>query len=389
MNTSKHIAIAGFGATAIAFGPARIGFGLFLPQLREAFSLSTSQAGLIASAGFIAFLLALPLTARLVGRSGPRLPVVVGAASSCIGFLIIALAGSPFQLLAGVMFASASAGLCWAPFNDAAKSFVSMRSRASVLAVIASGTSIGIIFAALMSLAVTYDMLTWRYAWGAFCLAAFTVALGALIEMPAPSRTDDRERENAPPKYLCRPAIPLSLPALCFGATNSVYFSFAADRVVEVGGLPGLRSGAAAGIIFLSYGAFGMLGTLTGRAEAKTGTGWLLRLVYAGAALSLALLGLAPQSWPGVIVSAGLQGAALMSASAIFSIWSLRLFPEHGTTGFVVALIALALGSLLGPGMAGLVSTRFGPNVMFLVTTFPLLMVTFWPAALASRPHMQ
>ncbi|MGB3624410.1 MAG: MFS transporter, partial [Henriciella sp.] len=364
-------------------------FGLFLPQFRDAFSLSTNQAGLFASAGFIAFLLALPLTVRLVGRSGPRMPVVVGAASACIGFLMIAAAGGALQLLAGVMFASASAGLCWAPFNDAAKRFVSRRSRASVLAVIASGTSIGIILAALMSLAVTYDVFTWRHAWGGFCLAAFAVALGALIEMPAPSRPGDRQPARESPKYLCRAGIPLYLAALCFGAANAVYFSFAADRVVEAGGLSGLRSGAGAGIIFLSYGAFGMLGTLTGRAEAKTGTGWLLRLIFAVAAISLGLIALAPQSWPGVVVSAGLQGAALMSASAIFSIWSLRLFPEHGTSGFVVALIALAVGSVLGPAIAGLVSTQLGPDMMFLLTSLPLLLVTFWPGKLASSRNMQ
>src|SRR6056297_806054 len=56
MQTLARIASAGSAATAIAFGPARAGFGLFLPQFREAFSISTSVAGVISSLGFAAFL---------------------------------------------------------------------------------------------------------------------------------------------------------------------------------------------------------------------------------------------------------------------------------------------------------------------------------------------
>jgi hypothetical protein len=49
-------ATAGFVAAAITVGPARMGFGLFLPTFREVFNLSTAEAGFIASPGVLAFL---------------------------------------------------------------------------------------------------------------------------------------------------------------------------------------------------------------------------------------------------------------------------------------------------------------------------------------------
>lgn len=384
MTWGKHIAIAGFGATAIAFGPARMGFGLFLPELRQAFSLSTSLAGAIASAGLLAFLLALPLTAWMVRRANPKLPVIAGTLSASIGFLAVATATGPLQLLAGILFASTSAGLCWAPFNDAAERFVSHRSQASILAVIASGTSVGIVLAALLSFGVTYEVFSWRYAWGGFSVAALLIALAAMFEMPKPSQHDDAEAEIGFPHLVSRQAAPLYLAALAFGATNAIYFSFAADRVVTAGGLPGLREGAAAAVLFLSYGAFGIIGTLTGRAEAKIGMGWLLRVVFAAASLSLVLIAFAPQSWGSVILSSGLQGAALMAASSIFSLWSLRLFPGNGTTGFVAALVGLAAGSVLGPAIAGLLEKPVGPHGMFLAASIPVLLLVFWPKTLVT-----
>ena len=121
MTPAAKLTAAGFVATAVAFGPARMGFGLFLPSFREAFALTTSTAGLTASGGFLAFLLALVASAWLGRRHGERVPVVVGALAASAGFLTVAAAAEPGLLALGIALSGASAGLCWAPFNDAAE----------------------------------------------------------------------------------------------------------------------------------------------------------------------------------------------------------------------------------------------------------------------------
>ena len=103
---------AGFAATAVAFGPARMGFGLFLPAFREEFALSTSTAGMIASGGFLAFLLALLASAWLGRRHGERLQGrdVTRAAFPALNATLPGLAISATDLARGTIEAALGDG---------------------------------------------------------------------------------------------------------------------------------------------------------------------------------------------------------------------------------------------------------------------------------------
>jgi MFS family permease len=88
-----------------------------------------------------------------------------------------------------------------------------------------------------------------------------------------------------------------------------------------------------------------------------------------------------------VLAASGLHGAALMMVSAVFSFWSLRLFPGRGTVGFTAALLSLAAGSVLGPALAGLLAEAQGPEVMFLAAAAPPLATALWFGARLGRPR--
>ncbi|MCP1168461.1 MFS transporter, partial [Limimaricola sp. ASW11-118] len=92
--TGRQIIMAGFGATAVTYGPARMGFGLFLPQFREAFGLGSGMAGLIAGGAFLAYLLTVLAAGPLTARHGARVPVLIGAALACTGMGLVAAAPS-------------------------------------------------------------------------------------------------------------------------------------------------------------------------------------------------------------------------------------------------------------------------------------------------------
>ena len=98
MDRSVFLALGGGLATAVAFGPARVGYRLFLPRFREAFSLSQSSAGLIASLGFAGFFVALIITGWLVSRHSARLPVVLGSVSALLGLVIVAVSQNTLML---------------------------------------------------------------------------------------------------------------------------------------------------------------------------------------------------------------------------------------------------------------------------------------------------
>jgi len=377
-----------------------MGFGLFLPAFRDEFGLSTSTAGLVASGGFFAFLVALLASAGVGRRFGERASVTTGAVAASLGFGLVATAGTPGVLGSGVALAGVSAGLCWSPFNDAAERVVAEDARATVLSVVSTGTSFGVIAAASIAFAVSEDALNWRGAWLGFALGGVVLvaitragmpssrgpwpnrdAFTSIVELNLPSNPPTETTPTlaaARVSLLQRAARPLYVSALVFGMTNAIFLSFAADRVVGAGGLPGLPHEAASVAIFLAYGFFGLVGLAAGRIEAKVGLTPLLLAIFAAATLSLILVGLAPTSWPAVVAASGLHGMAIMTVSAVFSFWSLRLFPGRGSLGFTAALLAMASGSVVGPAWAGLVAAAHGPTIMFLVAAAPSLAMALW-----------
>lgn len=413
MTPAIRLTAAGFLATAVAFGPARMGFGLFLPAFREEFGLSTAAAGIIASSGFLAFLVAL-LTSPWIGRRyGERVSVVAGALAATAGFAVVAGAGTPGVLAFGIALSGTSAGLCWAPFNDAAERVVPDDMRATALSVVSTGTSFGVILAAGLAVIVAEGPLGWRVAWIGFAFSGLALAAVARLGLPSgrgPKPTRDAVGDivqvglpsgltpDPTPAMIAveasltkREAIPLYSTAFCFGMTNAIFLSFAADRVVAAGGLSGLPDEAASVMIFLSYGICGVLGLATGRIEARIGLAPLFSGIFAAGALSLALIALAPTSWSAVIAASGLHGVAIMMVSAVFSFWSLRLFPGRGTLGFTATLLSMAAGSVLGPALAGLVAAHQGPVVMFLAAACPPLVTALWFGAKLkrSRPRLR
>lgn len=366
MTHTLTLAAAGFIVTAVSFGPARMGFGLFLPTFQENFELSTTMAGFIASLAFLAFLVALPLAAFMDHRYGQRMPVLLGCISAAIGFLCVAFADTLTLLAFGIALAGMSAGLCWSPFNDAAERVVPSDIRPSALSAVSTGTALGVAATGLFFLSVSYEYIDWRRAWIVFAGISVLAALMASIGLPK-GRGKNPESTDGPARLLHVSAIPLYIAALCFGASNAVYISFAADHVATMGGLPGLTDRAAPAIIFIGYGIFGLMGLGTGRMENFFGLYALLGIIFAAFASSLFLVAFWPLSWPAVLLSAGLHGAAVMMISAVLSFWSLRLYPGQGSLGFTIALIAVAISSVLAPIIAGMIADYIDLKTAFLV----------------------
>jgi predicted MFS family arabinose efflux permease len=235
----------------------------------------------------------------------------------------VAAAESSGVLTIGIALAGTSAGLSWAPFNDAAERVVPDEARATALSVVSTGTTVGVVVATVLALGVTQGAMDWRWAWIGFALSGLALAAVAQAGLPSsrgpkPARdaVEDIVQVGLPseltpdpsPKIIAaqasltqRAAVPLYTTALCFGMTNAIFLSFAADRVVSAGGLPGLPDETASVVIFLGYGMFGVFGLATGRIEARIGLAPLFCFIFGAATLSLALIAFAPTSWSAVI----------------------------------------------------------------------------------------
>lgn len=384
MVTFWKLSTAGFAATAITYGPARMGFGLFLAEFRDDFTLSTGMAGLISSLGFLGMLIGLIAAYATLALAGPRSPILLGLGFATVGTGLAATATSLPLLTLGIVLAMTSAGFAWTPFNNIVSRRLPDEMRPSALAIISTGTSLGIAAAGATAIGVGLSGLPWRVAWAGFAGASAFALLVNIVALRDPSGPLGASTPIDPwGTLLHRSAMPLYAIALSFGVTTAIYFSFAADRIEQAGGVPGIPSGSSPAILFVAFGLFGLLGLATGRIKAVTGLSALLRLLLVGSALSLSLVALMPTAWAGVVVSAGLQGIFVMMMSAIMAFWSERLFPQMPARSFTAALVAVAIGSVLGPAVAGTVSGLWGPEVMFLataalsITTMPVILPRF------------
>jgi predicted MFS family arabinose efflux permease len=373
MTYFHSLSAAGFAATAISFGPARMGFGLFVPQLRDEFSMSSTTIGLVSSLGFLGFFLGLTVVLYLLMRSGPVLPVLIGLTAATGGLAVVAVAPTLWTLAFGVFLAASSAGFAWTPFNDAVHRKVRDVDRPTALSEISTGTSVGIALAGLAAVVTVTTELGWRACWAFFAAVSALALAGNRFAL----RSIDRD-ENGPMRSGWRDIVqpgaqPLFAVAFVLGTVSAIYISFAADHVRTAGGVPGVPASAAPGVLFIAMGAFGLGGLLTGRLRTRLGLPWLLRLLLLTGAGSAILVPLAATTWIGLVSSAGMQGVHIMMTSAVLAFWSEELFPDIPSLSFTGALLAMAAGSVLGPMVAGLLLDMIGATGTFLtVAALPL-----------------
>jgi predicted MFS family arabinose efflux permease len=359
------LSIAGFAATAVCFGPGRIGFGLFVPEFRAAFSMSSSLVGAVSSLVFLGFLIGLLMAQALLNRGGPKVPVLSGMVAATVGMAIVALSPTLPLLAIGVFLSGSSAGLVWTPFNDAVHRKIDEADRPDVLSWISTGTSLGIAAAGLAALCMVLTGLSWRASWAAFAVAGAAGLLTAWSAM----RTVDRAADDGSGRTLREVSrekvIPLLAVAFVYGTTSAIFISFAADHLRSSGGVPGVPAASTPAFVFICLGVFGLAGLLTGQARAAIGLPRLLRLLLLTGAVSLVLVTMRTGGWVGLIGAAGLQGVHIMMTSAVLAIWSERLFPELPSRGFTAALLATAAGGVLGPSVAGVLSDLAGMKATF------------------------
>ena len=319
--------LAGFIATAVAYGPARTGYGLFVPDFRGSLGSRPGVTGAIGSGLQGGFLLALVATALLVGRLGPRLLVAAGGVSAIAGMLLVALSPNPVTLAAGVLVAGMSAGFCWSPYNDLAERTVPARIAGTRAVGVSTGTTLGIALSGLVALAAVVGELPWRAAWLAFvAVAVLSAVLNALLlpGMPPGGAAEGRgPRALAGVGWLFRAGSPpLFVVAFSFGVVNAFYWSFNAD-IVSSAGFPLPNAGP---ILYAVLGAAGFVGLLTGDLVDRIGLDSTLRITLLCLGAGRAAWDSPPVPWPSWAHAAILYGAGVMFMSALLSLWSSAVF---------------------------------------------------------------
>lgn len=339
------IGVGGAAVVGVAFGMARYAYGMTLPDVRSEFGISELLLGLIASGTFVGYLVGLVSVPHLSARRGPRAPTTVGGVCGIVGGATVALAPSPGILAAGAVLSGSAAGWVWAPYSDIVTRVAPRRHQPTMLAVITTGTSLGLV--GLGALGLLAALASWRLTWAGIALAA---AVAALVNLRAVPRLEARNHSEEHPQgsvWRLAMAPPLAFAVLYFAAIT-IYFTYATEAA-RSGGL----AASAAPLVFALIGLGGLVGLGTGRMTRAVGTlavGVGSVCVVSGA---LVLLGLAGASLPLTLSSAALLGAGYMVGSSLLAIWTAEVVPERPGDGFTVALVVGAVTSIAAPAAMG------------------------------------
>jgi predicted MFS family arabinose efflux permease len=355
-----QLVAAGIAMVGTAFGLARYGYGLLLPDIRRSFGLSSAALGLIATGSYVAYLVTTAGVALAGDRLGPRRPVLFGGAAAVLGMALIAVARSPWVLALGVVVAGASAALVYPPFSSAVASSVPRRSQGRALAMISSGTGWGVALAVPIALVAGAS---WRAAWVAFAaiaVLATLLAARALRAVPSASGGGDALPPLSWSWFVCPRSGPLLVGALLVGVGASVYWTFAADFAVS-----GTGSRAAGPVLLGVVGVSSLMGSVAGDMLERMGGRRALGVSAAALAGSMCALALWHGSWVGIAISAAAFGSTYNMLLAVQVIWSARVFAQRPATGLAAVMFMLGIGQVAGPVLAGVVADGVGLAAAF------------------------
>jgi predicted MFS family arabinose efflux permease len=354
------LATAGIGVVGTAYGMARYGYGLLLPDIRRDYGLSTAALGAIAAASYAAYLAGSVGVGALAGRVGLRSLVLAGGASAVAGMTLAGLSSGPGLLVAGVLVAGVSAAFALPPFIDAAEAYVAPERRARTLGSISSGTGWGVALAAPLAIAAGS---AWRSAWLAFAVVGVLATAWAVHVLPRGARgaTACELPRLRLGWFVCPRSGPLLAGALLVGLGASLYWTFAVDFLVTGGALD--ASGGR--LLLVVVGVASVLGAGAGGLAERLGSRPAFALLSWALGLSLALLALAPDAPVLAVVSGVLFGSAYNLLVAIQTLWSVRVFADRPGTGVAAVMFILGGGLLIGPLVAGPLAAVAGMEGVF------------------------
>jgi predicted MFS family arabinose efflux permease len=364
----------GLALIAVTYGLARFAYGLFLPEMREAFGLSPSLLGAIGAGSYLAYCVAIIVSLVYTSRSGPRRMAVAAGSAAVVGMATVALSPAAWVLALGILVAGGSTGLASPPMGEAVARSIRKGVQDRANALINSGTSVGV---ALSGPAALLFAGQWRLAWAAFALVGLAVLAWNAAAMPREALADRDGDDGAEAgdgsgrthlsfSYLvgarARPrSVPLFVAALGLGFASAVYWTFSHDLVVQAGGLGQAGSTLFWTVIEVSGLAGGAAGDLVGR----FGLTAVLRGSLVSMAGSMALLALAPGVLPLAYASAALFGSTYIVLTGVVLVWSVGVFREIPSAGLGTGFLLIAVGQAVGSPVAGALAVTTSPTTAF------------------------
>lgn len=341
-------------ALAAAVGVGRFVYTPILPAMVQALQLTRAEAGLIASANFLGYLLG-ALAAATPLLSGARHRWLLTALIVCTattGAMGLA-AALPMFLLLRLIGGAASAFVLVLSSSIVLDRLTGI-GRAHLSSIHFAGVGVGIAVSALVVSTLLHIGAGWPTLWygvGALMLCA-TVAVAWLLPPESSGHTTTRSTVAA--------AWPAALRRLiiAYGLFGFGYVITATFLVAIVRASPQARA-----IEPLIWLVVGVTAAPSVGLWAKVGARYGLHNAFSVACV-LELAGVAASIyWPtsaGALLAAILLGGTFMGLTSLGLAEARALVPGNPRQAFALMTAAFGLGQIVGPALAGLLSDRYG-----------------------------
>jgi predicted MFS family arabinose efflux permease len=392
MQPDRPVALAfgGLAAIAAAIGIGRFVYTPILPAMMSTLGWSKSDAGLVASANLLGYLIGALLAGRPFAVARPRLWLLAALAISAVSTAAMGLPSDivPFvglRFIGGV--ASAFVIVC---ASTLVVERLSILGRGSLSAVQFAGVGVGIMISAIAVSAMLAWGGGWRSLWIGTGLLAMLAAVAAALLIPAPDHVGapmKPEITNAPPPSGMSAMI-VAYGLFGFGYVITATFLVAIVRLTDE-------------VRVLEP----WIWTLFGLAAIPSVTVWSwlgkrIGILNAfAAACAMEAVGVATSvEWvtiPGVCLSALLLGGTFMGITALGFMAGRMLSPGNPHRTFARMTASFSGGQMVGPTVAGFLSERLGDFRVAsliaagaLVVAAALAVKTSWAAANTGHAYL-
>jgi len=368
-------AIGGLLAIAAAIGIGRFVYTPILPPMIEAMGLSKAQAGLIASANFLGYLIGAFLAAMPTLPGSRRLWLLCALTVSSLTTAAMGLSGTVPTFLALRFVGGAASAIVLIIASTVVLERLASVGRSGLSALHFAGVGSGIGVSAVLVAA----MLSLGYDWRSLWLASGAVSLGALLAVAVllPNRA---AITDALPVRGGGVALDAGLYRLivAYGLFGFGYIITATFLVTIVRVTPGIRT--LEPVIWIVFGL--------AAAPSVALWAWIARSLNIPRAFALAcvieatgvLASVVWQTASGIFVAAILVGGTFMGITALGLIQARALATGDPRCALALMTGAFGLGQIVGPAFAGIVSDSLGSFTVPSITAAVALLLA---AALA------
>ncbi len=347
------VALAGTLTMAAAVGIGRFAYTPLLPPMQEALDWSVAQAGDVASANFLGYLVGALLAARLTQSAQRRawlwVGMVLSVVTTSVGTIVVA-----FPMWLGIRFLSGIASaFCLVLSTAMVIEFLTRCARPQFGALHFAGVGIGIVVSVLVIELLRLSRFSVFAQWGGLGLASLVLLFASwwvIRVLPSQENADQDHPEDAADATSTMTS-GLNKLIVAYGLFGFGYIVTATFIVAMA-----RRLDHAALVEPLTWIVFGLIAApsvfVWQRLALRFGMFRTLRLAYGIEAAGVLLAGFGP-GHVALITGGALLGGTFMGITALGLLAARQIATRHQGRAIGLMTASFGFGQLLGPAIAG------------------------------------